>query len=252
MRQIPLLFCLTALCLPMLAVGAPKPSGKASATPAPASTPPASAAAKSSSEVGSSELQESGQDSLPEAARTAAKRAIGEFNKGDLAAARRDFEEVLKTAPDNVPTLINLGLLAYRQKGYDEAAQLLTRAVRLAPEAGVGWLILGMVYYDQDKLDHALAALAQAVLLEPKDARAHHFLGVTIGKKGWYLGAEDEMRKAIELKPDYAEAHFNLAVFYLQRNPPAVELARRHYQKALELGAAPDSQVEKSIGSPKD
>ena len=113
-------------------------------------------------------------------------------------------------------------------------------------------MILGVIYYDQNKLDRALAALAQAVLFEPKDARAHHFLGVTIGKKGWYLGAEDEMRKAIELNPDYAEAHFNLAVFYLQRSPPAVELARRHYQKALDLGAAPDPQVEKGIGPPKE
>src|SRR5258708_38214695 len=114
-------------------------------------------------------------------------------------------------------------------------------------EGGLGWLRLGVVYFDQEKLDYALAALAQAVVLEPKDARAHHYLGVTLGKKGWYLGAEDEMRKAIELQPDYPEAHFNLAVFYLQRNPPAVELARRHYQKALNLGAAPDAQVEKSL-----
>jgi Tfp pilus assembly protein PilF len=56
------------------------------------------------------------------------------------------------------------------------------------------------------------------------------------------------MRKAIELDPEYAEAHFNLAVFYLQRSPPAVELARRHYERALELGAAPDPDVERSLG----
>jgi Flp pilus assembly protein TadD len=73
---------------------------------------------------------------------------------------------------------------------------------------------------------------------------------VTVGKKGWYSAAEDEMRKAIELQPDYAEAHFNLAVFYLQRNPPAVELARRHYQKARDLGAAPDPDVEKRLNAP--
>src|SRR5262249_547068 len=121
MRQTSLLACLAALCLSTPAVAAPNPP-KASPTPAPA--PPPSQPGKSSGEAGSSELQEAGQDSLPKAARDSAKRAIGEFNKGDLAAARRDFEAVLKTAPDNVPTLINLGLIAYRQKSYDEATQL--------------------------------------------------------------------------------------------------------------------------------
>jgi Tfp pilus assembly protein PilF len=151
-----------------------------------------------------------------------------------------------------VATLINLGLVEYRQGSFAEAERLLKQAVRAQPEAGLAWLILGVVYYDQDKLDAALAALAQAALLEPKDARTHHYLGVTVGKKGWYSGAEDEMRKALEIDPNYAEAHFNLAVFYLQRNPPAVELARRHYRKALDLGAPPDEQVEKAIGTPRD
>jgi Flp pilus assembly protein TadD len=57
------------------------------------------------------------------------------------------------------------------------------------------------------------------------------------------------MRRAIELDPEYAEAHFNLAVFCLQRQPPAVELARRHYQKALDLGAAPDPELETKLAS---
>ncbi len=176
-----------------------------------------------------------------------AASALSAFNRGDLAAAKKGFSKVLELAPDNGPTMINLGLLEYRLKHYPEAKKLLGKAVRVAPEAGLAWLILGVIEYEMGDLDASLAALAQAVWLEPKDARAHHYLGVTIGKKGWYSGAEDEMRKAIELDPSYAEAHFNLAVFYLQRVPPAVELARRHYQKALELGAAEDKEIGKAL-----
>jgi Flp pilus assembly protein TadD len=207
--------------------------------------------AKEADGVGeTSQLQDPGTQGVSEEAQALARKAMVAFGKGDLGAARKGFEKVLELAPGNAPTMINLGLIAYREKRFADAEKVLREVVRAQPEAGPAWLVLGVVYYDQDKLDDALAALAQAVLLAPKDARAHHYLGVTVGKKGWFLGAEDEMRKALELDPDYAEAHFNLAVFYLQRKPPAIELARRHYQRALDLGAAPDPQVAKGIGDP--
>ena len=198
------------------------------------------------------ELNEPGKKQVSDEAQQLAKKAMVEMAKGDLAGAKRDFQKVLTLAPDNVATTINLGLVAYRQRQYAEAEKLLKRAVRAQPEAGLGWLVLGVISYEQEKLDAALAALAQAALLEPKNATVHQYLGVTVGKKGWLSGAEDEMRKAIELEPGYAEAHFNLAVFYLQRTPPSVELARRHYQKALDLGAAPDADVARSLGEPKE
>jgi Tfp pilus assembly protein PilF len=49
----------------------------------------------------------------------------------------------------------------------------------------------------------------------------------------------------VELDPSYTDAHYNLAVFYLQEKPPAIELARRHYFKARELGLENDDAMEK-------
>ena len=193
------------------------------------------------------EIQEPGKKKVSPEAQALAQKAMRAFQAGDLAGARKDFQRVLILAPGNVPVTINLGLIEYREKRYGEAEALLKAATRAAPDTGLPWLILGVVQYEQGKLDAALAALAQAAYLEPKDARAHHYLGVVVGSRGWYSAAEDEMRKAIELEPDYAEAHYNLAVFYLQRVPPATELARRHYQKSVDLGGAPDPELEKKI-----
>jgi Flp pilus assembly protein TadD len=89
--------------------------------------------------------------------------------------------------------------------------------------------------------------MAQAVVHSPRDPVARQYLGVAAGRNGWFDAAESELRRAIELQPDYADAHFNLAVFCLERTPPAIELARRHYRKALELGAAPDPLIEKAL-----
>lgn len=213
------------------------------AVPAPGK-PPAAPENDSHTALAPADLPEAGSAEAQEIAR----RALRSFRKGELTAAREEFERALKLAPNNAAILVNLGLIDYRERKFPEAEARLKTIVRNEPETALAWLLLGIVYYDQEKLDHALAALAQAVVLAPKDPRTHHYLGVTIGRKGWYSGAEEEMRKAIELQPGYTEAHFNLAVFYLQRNPPAVELARRHYQKALDLGAAPDAEVARLIG----
>jgi tetratricopeptide (TPR) repeat protein len=174
-------------------------------------------------------------------------QAVAAFGRGDLDAAGRDFRKVLELSPVNPSATVNLWLVEYRRRKYGEARQLLTRLVRWQPENGLGWLILGMVEYESDRIEQAFAALAQAVLYAPKDARAHHFLGAALGAKGWYSAAEAEMRRAVELDPEYAEAHFNLAVFYLQRTPSALELARRHYVRARELGTKPDSGMEKTF-----
>ena len=53
----------------------------------------------------------------------------------------------------------------------------------------------------------------------------------------------------MELDPSYSDAHYNLAVFYLEEKPPAVELARRHYFRAIELGAEKDPAIEKVLKS---
>ncbi len=244
--------------LPPASRATPLPKAAASPSPLPASPAPARIAADGAlpswqtapTGLHPAEMPSSGGVQVSEEAQRLARIAGGEFEKGDLAAAQRDFEKVLTLVPGNPAATINLGLIAYRQHRLPESETLLRQVVKNNAEAGLAWLILGIVYYEEEKLEAALAALAQAVYLEPKDARAHHYLGVILGRRGWLSGAEDEMRRALELQPNYPEAHFNLAVFYLQRNPPALELARRHYQRARDLGAAPDPQVAKLLEAP--
>jgi len=174
------------------------------------------------------------------------------LDKGKLGDARLSFEKVLAADPDNFPASFNLGSLEYRAHHLEDAEKSLQHAVRLRPDSALAWLTLGVVECDQEKNDAALAALAQALVLEPNNVKAHAYLGVTIGRKGWLDGAEAELRRALELDENDADAHFNLAVIYLQQHPPAIELAKRHYQRALELGASPDSLVEKQLGQGKE
>jgi len=169
------------------------------------------------------------------------------FRRGNYAGAREAYRRVLKVDPDNLPALVNLGVTEYRLGQYDEAERLLQASLRLKPDHATAWLNLGILYLDREENLPALAAAAQAVVHAPSDPVARNYLGVAAGRNGWFDAAESELRRAVELRPEYADAHFNLAVFCLERNPPAVELARRHYRRARELGAAPDPLIEQAI-----
>lgn len=186
---------------------------------------------------------------VPDIAREAAGEGNAAFARRDYERARRAYKKVLDFAPDNLLGLINLGVVEFSAKNFSEAESLLRRAVQIKLDAAPAWLTLGIIYMDQGKLDSALAALTQATLYDPRNARARNYLGVVVGRKGWIDGAQDELRKAVDIDPGYSDAHYNLAVFYLENKPPSIELARRHYFRAVELGAEKDPEIESVLNA---
>lgn len=172
------------------------------------------------------------------------------FEKGNFQGAKEAYERVLKLEPNNLPALVNLGATEYRLGNNGEAERLLRRSLLIKPDNPTAWLNLAMIHLGKNEPMRALAAAAQAVVHAPNDPVARNYLGVAAGRNRWFDAAEAELRRAIELRPDYADAHFNLAVFCLERIPPATELARRHYREARELGAEPDPLIEKALAAP--
>jgi Tfp pilus assembly protein PilF len=140
---------------------------------------------------------------------------------------------------------VNLGMVEFYSGDPAKSENLLKQAVRQRLETAPAWLTLGMIYMDQNRFPEALAAFSQAALHDPNNPRVRNFLGVVVGREGWIYGAQQQLRRAVELDPAYADAHYNLAVFYLQEKPPATELAKRHYFKAIELGVEKDPSMEK-------
>jgi Flp pilus assembly protein TadD len=180
-------------------------------------------------------------------ARSAIEQGLSQFRDNKFDEAEKTFQKVTEMVPNHPMGWINLGSVEYRLGKLDEAEKSLRKAVHLDPEVAQTWLTLGIVAYNKDEPEAALAALSQATYLDSNNARAHMYLGVCMRKRGWLDAAEDELRKAVELDPSYPEAQFNLAIIYSERTPPALELARRHYYRALALGAAADPDLEKLL-----
>jgi len=176
-----------------------------------------------------------------------AKQAKENFDQGKYHAAERQYQELLTRSPNNLYSLSNLGVVYFRTGKLKAAELTLKKAVAIAPKDEFAHTTLGIVYYRQSKFDDALNELTKSLAINPKSAAAHNYLGITASQKGWQEAAEKEMLEAVAVKPDYADAHFNLAVIYATASPPSKELAKRHYTKATELGAEPDTSLEKLL-----
>jgi hypothetical protein len=176
-----------------------------------------------------------------------AREAKTSFDHGKYKQSEKLYQEILSKSPNNLYALSNLGVVLFRNSKLKAAELTLKKAIAIAPRDEFAHTTLGIVYYQQAKFDDALAELTKSLAINPKSATAHNYLGITASQKGWQEAAEKEMLEAIANNPDYADAHFNLAVVYSTSEPPAKELARRHYQRALALGAQPDPSLDKLL-----
>jgi len=169
--------------------------------------------------------------------------------QGDFDTAAAKLQSALTVDPGDAAVLSTLGVVYYRQNRLDEAEGALRKAIAAAPNDSQARAVLGVVYYRKGKVEDAYGELTRAVALNPRNAEAHNYLGIVMAEKGWTTAAEQEATRAIELNPQYADAHFNLAVMYSRERTPRMELARYHYQKARDLGAPRDPQLEAALAT---
>lgn len=184
---------------------------------------------------------------IPEEFRDVAEQAQKLFAQRKFDEAAAKYQIILNTYPDSLYALSNLGVVRFQQGNYPAAEKALRRAVELAPQDAFSHTILGIALYQQGKYDQAITMLQRAIALDPKDPKTRNYLGISLSQLGRQESAEQQCRKAIELDDTYGDAHFNLAVIYATQKPPAKELARRHYKRALELGVPRDSQLEELL-----
>lgn len=188
--------------------------------------------------------------SRQEEARKLAAQAEKAFASGNLKVAETLYKQALNASSESAPLLVSLAAVETRLGNLETSQALLRQALHLDLKNGAAWMLLGMNALERKQDDEAFADLMQATLWDEQNPRAHNYLGMAAGRKGWTDASEQELRRAVELDQRYADANFNLAVLYLRRTPPLIELARRHYQQAIDLGAPRDPAVEKMITTP--
>jgi tetratricopeptide (TPR) repeat protein len=161
--------------------------------------------------------------------------------------AEQTYMQILKLDEKNVSTLADLASIQIELNHMTEAEKNVKAALALDPDNEYSVFVLGRLRFDQDKFDDALEAFSRAAELDPRDAENQNYLGITLSEKGLRGPAETALRKAIQINPRNADAHANLAVIYITQQPPLVELAKWHYEKALAAGHSHVPNLEKLL-----
>lgn len=216
-------------------------AGEAGATSA--STPQTASLPGESSATPETETAPNPVQTLPPEVAALINEARDQFVRGNFAGAEKLYQQFLDLQPDNVVALANLGVSQFRQGKLTAAQLALEKAIKVDSNDAFSLTTLGAVMIEQNRIEDAIAYLERANTSVADDPITLNYLGVASSQIGQFGKAEQALRRAVTVKPEYAEAHFNLAVIYATAKPPSIALAKRHYEKALELGAGPDKRL---------
>ena len=184
------------------------------------------------------------------AALEAMKEGVEAMRRHDWKAAASSWQQAVSLEPGNAGAWANLGRVQLQLQDSAAAITSLEKAVALQPALSEAWVALGMACDRAGAPLRAISCLTRAAHEAPADAKVRNHLAISLKNYGWTAAAESELQKALDLDPAYAEAHFNLALMCLEHTPPSLEMARRHYEAARELGAEKDAEVESRLAAP--
>lgn len=188
-----------------------------------------------------------GIEALPPESREMVNQARDLMQLRRFTDAERIYARLVEGAPDNHFVLSNLAVTQI-QSGKLAAAQVaLEKALRAKPGDVFASVNLANIFCRQGRFDEAMELLKEVIKTDPQNAVAHNYMAIALGRRGNTAEAEEFFQRSILLDSRYHNAHFNLAVMYAASVPPALELAKKHYERAKELGADPDPTLEQRL-----
>jgi tetratricopeptide (TPR) repeat protein len=154
--------------------------------------------------------------------------------RGDLAAAARDFRSAAMLDPSATRPLEEWADVLYQQKRFRRAAEIYRAALRLDErDAGVTFRLALALFRSRD-LTGALAAVGQALRLDRASSDAHYLMGMCLRENGDAPGAIAAFERAVERSPGMIPAREELADLYAAAGRRNEELEQMQLIAALD------------------
>ena len=182
---------------------------------------------------------------VPEDARAIYEKAVEKLDAGkDVAGGIEELKRSIEIFPIYYLALERLGLEYVKQQEYDQALQVLHKAVDVNSKGHMSFYGLGVAQYNLKRTDESLDALRRAVSLAPNSANSQFWLGIVLFRSGKPTEAEEPFKRTYQLAGKLLpDVHMYLAQIYSNTN---------RYKEAADelelfLKEAPDAKDSENI-----
>ncbi len=137
------------------------------------------------------------------------QEGLAHHKRGQVGEAWKIYQDVIKLQPRNFHALHFAGVIAAQSGRFDEAVNLIGRAVTVDPKVADAHFNLGNALRELKQFKAALASYDKAIQLQKDFAEAYNNRGNTLKGMKNLKAAIASYDKAIELNPKYADAYNN-------------------------------------------
>jgi tetratricopeptide (TPR) repeat protein len=170
--------------------------------------------------------------------------AVLEMAKGDISAARVQFQYVLTTHPEIDIAYVGLAQTYSREANEAEALRVLESARQKLPGHYLIEYYFGLLASRVGRKQEAVDALKAAANLAPQSPDPFFELGKIYAQDENWKDARVELERVIALNPQFIPAHFQLTSVYTHLG--LIEVARQESQRTHDLiDAQRDEVLEK-------
>jgi len=154
------------------------------------------------------------------------------FNAGDLTRARSDYQQSLRSNPDNRDALLGLAAVEMQARRYDAAESFYNRLLELDPRDAYAQAALIGLKGQVDPVT-AESRVKNMIAAQPEVSLLHFTLGNQYAAQGRWAEAQQSYFQAYSSDPEHPDFAYNLAVSLdkLHQIKPALE----YYRRALSL-----------------
>lgn len=131
--------------------------------------------------------------------------------------ARKVFQEVNQLLPNDELVLHYLGVIALRNRQFEQAILYFRKALKVLPSYADAHNNLAATYVEMGRLNEALPHLQEAATLNPRDPMAQTNVAIVLAGLGRTVEARSHLERALALSPNFPPAVSELAALQRQR-----------------------------------